>query len=83
MTEPFTHGQDVAVYSAKGVYEHRGRIQSVHQTNPWHYDVMPKGEKSLKAIKTSIPHEQLRPVGKPILAYEKQECAPKHIFDEA
>lgn len=83
MTEPFTHGQEVVVFDARGNYEFRGRVMGVHRCNPTFYDVQPNREESLARRVCGIPEHRLRPIGRPYLAYERQEARPMHILDEA
>ena len=79
----FVHGQEVVVLDRKGEYECRGRIMGVHRCNPAVYDVQPNREESLAKRMCGISEARLRPVGRPILAYERRDDQPKHIRDEA
>lgn len=79
----FTHGQEVAVFDRKGEYECRGKVVGIHRCNPTMYDVQPNREESLARRVCGIPESQLRPVSKPILAYERMEINPQRIKDEA
>lgn len=83
MTEPFTHGQEVMVFDTRGNYELRGKIMGVHRCNPWQYDVQPNRAESLAKRVCGIPHDQLRPVGREVRAYERRDEQPKYIKDEA
>jgi hypothetical protein len=79
----FHHGQEVVVLDRKGEYEFRGRVMGVHRCNPTYYDVQPNHEESLAKRMCGIPETRLRPVGRPILAYERRDEQPKHIRDDA
>lgn len=83
MTSAFHHGQEVLVYDHRGNYEFRGKVMGVHRCNPYQYDVQPNQAESLARRVCGIPEGRLRAVGRPILAYEKQEVKPKHVLDEA
>jgi hypothetical protein len=52
-------------------------------SNPWQYDVQPRGESSLSKRECGIHHDRIRAVGKPYLAYEQRDEEPKMIMDEA
>lgn len=70
--------------SRRGEYEFRGKIVGRAMTYlGMHYDVQPNRAESLAKRVCGIPEDRLRPVGKPVLAYEKSEAKPQHIMDEA
>ncbi len=87
MTRPESlrnHGDEVMVFAATGTYLLRGRIIGVHRAESPFYDVLPRGERSWAKAMLSVPHDRLRSVGKPILAYERRaDTGPKYISDEA
>jgi hypothetical protein len=83
MDTKFTHGQEVIVLDRHGQYEFRGRVMGIHRCNPTMYDIQPNREESLARRMCGLPENQLRPVGRPVLAYERRETNPKHIMDEA
>lgn len=83
MDSKFQHGQEVIVLDRKGEYECRGKVVGIHRCNPAIYDIQPARQESLAKRLCGVPEAQLRPVGKPVLAYERREAQPKHIMDEA
>jgi len=83
MDSKFHYGQEVMVFDRKGKYVSRGKVMGIHRCNPTVYDIQPAREESLAKRLCGMSETQLRPVGKPVLAYERRENSPMHIMDEA
>lgn len=83
MESKFTHGQEVAVFDANGKFILRGKVMGIPRCNPTEYDIQPIREMSLARRLRGVPESQLRPIGRPVLAYERPESKPKHVMDEA
>ena len=83
MSSAFQHGQEVMVFDQHGRYEFRGKVMGVHRCNPYQYDVQPNREEGLARRICGIPENRLRAVGRPYMAYEKQEVKPQHVMDDA
>ena len=80
----FHHGDEVMVFTPGGGYEARGRVVGVHVSTPTRYDVMPRGQVSLRHAKLGVPESQVAALTAPYLAYERRpEAGPRHVRDEA